>query len=153
MKSKAVMELSKLRGLSRREKKLIFSAWMLLWGLRLSLWLNPSQTIHRIQRRSAFQHNRVHFPVYQILWAIQFGSFFVLRPTCLAQGLAAKVMLSRFGYDSKLHLGVAKEDEKLEAHAWLTHQGQVILGDVGDLSRYRPLSSAKGQKNTLIWRS
>ena len=153
MRPKVIMELSKLRNLSKREKRLIFSAWMLLWGLRLSLWLNPSQTIQRIQRRSAFRHNVVHFPVYQILWAIQFGSFFVLRPTCLTQGLAAKTLLSRYGYDSKLHLGVTKEDERLEAHAWLTHQGQVVLGDVGDLSRYRPLSSARGQKSTLIWRS
>ncbi len=153
MKSKVVMELSKLRGLSRREKRLIFSAWLLMLGLRLSLWLNPSQTIHRIQRRSAFRHNVVHFPVYQLLWAIQFSSFFVPRATSLSQGLAAKVMLSRFGYDSKLHLGVAKEDEHFEAHAWLTHHGQVILGDVEDLSRYRPMSSAKGQKSSLIWRS
>ena len=153
MKLKAVMELSKLRGLSRREKKLMFSAWMLLWSLRLSLWLNPAATLNRVQRQSVNRYNVVHAPVYQILWVVQFTSHYVLRPTCLTQGLAAKALLAKFGYDSKLHMGVAHDDEKLEAHAWLTHQGQVILGDVEDLARYRPLSTAKGQENTLVWRS
>ena len=152
MKPKVVMDLSKLRGLSRREKRLIFSVWVKLWSLRLELWLNPARTLNQVQRRSVNRYNEVHAPVYQILWAIQFTSRYVIRPTCLTQSLAAKTLLARYGYDSKLHLGVAKEDEKLEAHAWLTHEGQVILGDVEDLSRYRPLSTAKGQKDTLVWR-
>jgi hypothetical protein len=150
---KVVMGLSKLRGLSKREKRMVFNVWMLLWGLRLALWFNPTQIVNRVQRRSPMRHSVRHAPVYQILWAIQFCSYYVLRSTCLTQGLAAKTLLARYGYDSKLHLGVAKNDEWLEAHAWLTHQGQVILGDVEDLSRYRPLSSAKGQKQTLVWRS
>jgi Transglutaminase-like superfamily len=153
MNSKAVMELSKLRGLSRREKKLIFSAWVLLWSLRVGLWFNPAMTLHRVQRRSVNRYNLVHAPVYQILWAIQFTSQYVARPTCLTQGLAAKSLLAKFGYESKLHMGVAQDDQKLEAHAWLTQHGQVILGDVEDLSRYRPLSTAKGHENTLVWRS
>jgi hypothetical protein len=153
MKQRLVMGLSKLRGLSKREKRLVFSAWMMLWSLRLGLWFNPSYVIQRIQRRSPKRHTVIHYPVYQILWAIQFCSYYVPGSTFLAQSLAAKTLLARYGYESKLHMGVAQNDQWLEAHAWLTHDGQVVLGDVDNLSRYRPMSSAKGQKQTLIWRS
>lgn len=147
------MGLSKLRGLSRREKKLVFNTLMLMWGVRLALWLNPNQTIRSVQRRAANKYHAVHFPVYQLLWAIQFASSYVVRPTSLAQGLTAKTLLAKYGYESKLHLGVVEAREKLEAHAWLTQQDQVILGDAEDLASFRPLSSARGQKQTLVWRS
>jgi hypothetical protein len=48
---------------------------------------------------------------------------------CLAQAMAAKAMLACRGTASRLHLGVkASAGADLEAHAWLTLDGAIIIG-------------------------
>lgn len=46
--------------------------------------------------------------------------------------------LARAGYDGRLHVGVATE-EAFEAHAWVTVDGEVLVGEHEDLGRFRPL--------------
>jgi len=58
------------------------------------------------------------------------------KSNCLAQALAAQVMLARRGVGSTLHLGVAREsirdgEDKLEAHAWLTVGETIVTGGAG----------------------
>jgi hypothetical protein len=39
-----------------------------------------------------------------------------------------------------LHIGVKRpENGKLDAHAWVESEGRVIVGQLGDLSRFSPL--------------
>jgi hypothetical protein len=52
------------------------------------------------------------------------------RPTCLRQALAVQRMLRRRGIPNRLHLGVASAREA-EAHAWITVDGQAVVGDNG----------------------
>ncbi len=60
--------------------------------------------------------------------------------TCLSRAMAGQRLLTGCGYFSKLHIGVAREKgEKLEAHAWLSLDGLIILGNAPDLDRYREL--------------
>ncbi len=60
--------------------------------------------------------------------------------TCLSRAMAGQRLLTGCGYCSKLHIGVAREKgEKLEAHAWLSLDGRIILGNTPDLDRYREL--------------
>lgn len=60
--------------------------------------------------------------------------------TCLSRAMAGQRLLTACGYFSKLHIGVAREKgEKLEAHAWLSLDGRIILGNAPDLDRYREL--------------
>jgi uncharacterized membrane protein YobD (UPF0266 family) len=94
-----------------------------------------------------------HAPVYQLIWAIQTATRFVSKPTSLTEALAAKALLAQYGYDSRLHVGVLKEGGIFHAHAWLTQAGDIILGDIENLSEYRPFSSIKGQKTNIVWRS
>jgi Transglutaminase-like superfamily len=148
-----VMQIETLRHLPNRDRRLVLKTMGLLWRVQLSLWFSPAlalETYHRIiVNRSSSQHA----PVYQILWAIQTASRLIPRATTLTEALAAKSMLARYGYDSKLHVGVVKAGENLQAHAWLTQGGDVLLGELEDLTVYRPLSTIKGQKNKLVWRS
>ncbi len=45
------------------------------------------------------------------------------------------------GQPADLRIGVAKSAEgRLEAHAWVEICGQIVFGDLPDLSRYKALS-------------
>jgi hypothetical protein len=60
--------------------------------------------------------------------------------TCLSKALAGSILFSSLGYQTKLHIGVSKENlSMLEAHAWLTLDGHVIVGYLSDLGRYQEL--------------
>jgi Transglutaminase-like superfamily len=54
------------------------------------------------------------------------------QSSCLAQAIAAKMMLQHRGICSTLYLGVAKDgDEGLVAHAWLRSGATVLTGEPG----------------------
>jgi hypothetical protein len=59
---------------------------------------------------------------------------------CLVQAIAAKLMLKRRGLPSTLHLGVAKEGNRLMAHAWL-RSGSVILTGGAGRQRFTTIST------------
>jgi hypothetical protein len=50
------------------------------------------------------------------------------RPTCLKKALVLYALLSRKGLDVQLMIGAARDGGLLDAHAWLEHQGRIILG-------------------------
>jgi hypothetical protein len=59
---------------------------------------------------------------------------------CLARALATQHLLAVNGYGAQLRIGVAKESSgKLEAHAWVEYQGNVIIGGLQHLSAFTPL--------------
>jgi hypothetical protein len=63
--------------------------------------------------------------------------------TCLAQALAAQVLLTRRGYPALLRIGVAKgERQQLQAHAWVESEGKIVIGG-SELERYTPLAVLK----------
>ena len=45
---------------------------------------------------------------------------------CLARALGLWWILRRRGVAASLHLGVRLKDRKLDAHAWVVHQGRVL---------------------------
>jgi len=50
-------------------------------------------------------------------------------PMCLSQALAVQVMLARRGYASRLRVGVTRGGAgQVEAHAWVEHEGRVLIG-------------------------
>jgi hypothetical protein len=58
---------------------------------------------------------------------------------CLAQALAAQVLLARAGVPTQLRIGVARSaGAPLRAHAWLERDGCVILGGSDKLARFTP---------------
>jgi hypothetical protein len=63
-----------------------------------------------------------------------------LRPTCLKKALVLFALLARRGVKARVLVGTAKSDGKLDAHAWIEHEGRVIMG--GPASKnYVPLWS------------
>jgi hypothetical protein len=48
------------------------------------------------------------------------------HPTCLEESLALWWLLGRQGIASELRIGVRKQDEKFEAHAWVERAGTAL---------------------------
>ncbi|WP_394729486.1 lasso peptide biosynthesis B2 protein [Altererythrobacter sp. GH1-8] len=60
------------------------------------------------------------------------------RSDCLVQALAAQRWLSAHSVAATIEIGVQRDAEsEFRAHAWLLHQGQVVLG--GEAGDFTPL--------------
>ena len=69
--------------------------------------------------------------------------YHVLKPTCLKRALVLYGLLRRKGIAVELVIGATKAGGKLEAHAWLEHQGLVTLGGP-EGEQYAPLHHVGG---------
>lgn len=77
------------------------------------------------------------------------------RSDCLVQAIAAARWLHRKGFAPQLHLGVARAAQhELKAHAWLTLDGVVIVGDLPGLEEtFAPiLELSPQQAERTSWR-
>lgn len=65
----------------------------------------------------------------------------VPRATCLVRAMAAQTVLALRGYESDIHVGVARErDAAFAAHAWLTSGSLIVTGDEnGESRRFAPI--------------
>ncbi|NEO81209.1 lasso peptide biosynthesis B2 protein [Moorena sp. SIO4G3] len=144
--------LRKFLRLTSRERQLVIKTFILLGLIRLGLWLLPFHRLRRLltkisqpspQAQGVNQTN-----LSKIVGAVNLSSRYMPGGVkCLARALSTQVLMSRCGYSPQLRIGVAKgEGGKLEAHAWVENQGQVVIGYLRDLSRFTPLPSFKGGK-------
>ena len=63
---------------------------------------------------------------------------------CLVRAITARGMLALYGYQSRLIIGVAKSPAgDLESHAWLEHNGKVVIG--GDVEPFTRLPDLDGK--------
>jgi hypothetical protein len=73
----------------------------------------------------------------QVVTTIHKASRILGENSCLSQALAGQLLLIRHGYESKLHIGVLKENGKLYAHAWLEREGMTVIGGPeSEIKRY-----------------
>jgi hypothetical protein len=58
--------------------------------------------------------------------------------TCLRQALLCRALLARYGIESELRVGVEMSpSEGFAAHAWVEHEGRVIIGGERARERYQ----------------
>jgi hypothetical protein len=65
---------------------------------------------------------------------------------CFARALTLQTLLARRGVATEVHIGFARaQGGAVEGHAWLTHEGHVIMGNLDDLERFEsaPVRAAK----------
>ena len=129
--------------LLQREKILFLRALLLLVDSRFSLQFRQFKNVarHFSRKASAQQPARVcSVSSVRVAALLNAASCFIPPPTCLSKALAGSVLFRSCGYQTLLHIGIAKEGgSMLDAHAWLTLDGSVIVGDRSDLGRYREL--------------
>jgi hypothetical protein len=65
----------------------------------------------------------------RVAYCVELSSrFYPFRPTCLKKALVLCFLLRRKGFDIQVQIGAAKDKGRLDAHAWVEHQGRIILG-------------------------
>lgn len=75
----------------------------------------------------------------RIVWAVEVADAKLPgERTCLVRSLTAEVLLLLYDIRPSHRIGV-HPDDGLEAHSWLELDGDVVIGDLEDLSRYEPL--------------
>jgi hypothetical protein len=146
----------KLRLLSWQQRRVILYACFLLNAVRLALWLLPFGTIRR-QLKTVLSvwichkvdHKTVNsVSVNFIVWTVAVaGRYAPGGAKCLARALTTQLLLNRYGYPHQLHIGVAKNaTQVLEAHAWIEYEGQVVVGGLSSLERFKSLSVAGARR-------
>lgn len=68
-------------------------------------------------------------PAARIIWAVRAAARRVPGTTCLSSALSLQRMLSASGHRSQVHIGVARDSSGFIAHAWLVHDGSVVIGE------------------------
>jgi hypothetical protein len=132
--------IAKFLQLEPPSRKLLTRTALLLWTIRISLWILPFPSLRRLLLRIRNRKPANHPPYTQqeIVWAVETASRAVVRPTCLVRALAADILLAREGYNSTINVGMTKRDDTLDAHAWVECDGAVLVGGF-ELERYKTL--------------
>ena len=139
--------LKKLLKLFWRQRRVLLYAYLSLNGIRLALWLFPFKVVRQqlttLSVKWGTRSPQPPISVGAIVWAITATSSFAPRGAkCLVKALTAQLLLSRYGHPHQVHIGVAMDaTQTLEAHAWVEYEDRVIMGDLNDLSRFKPLSA------------
>jgi hypothetical protein len=136
-------------GLSPLERRLALSCIALTAAVRVGLWLLPFRMMQRVcadrGRRREVRGDQAG--IQEIVRAVRLASRYVPSATCLVQAFTTQILLGRYGHEGEVHIGVAI-DAKLgfRAHAWVKHQGKVIVGGSEELECYSPMlvMDAKG---------
>ena len=135
------------------------TAWRLAWRalrvvvwVRVALWRWPYARVRErlVRRRVASRRapplwagdRDVAREPEALAWAVRAAARRVPRASCLTQALALDTLLTEADLDGIVRIGVARRpDGSFEAHAWVEHDGRVLIGGVPDLGRFSVLPS------------
>lgn len=121
--------LRKFRSLNPRERRLLLRTGLVVAFSRFALCALPFGWLKDYLARRAMDHPVPQdVSVAHIVWAVRTTAAYIPHASCLTQALAAKYQLDRSGRPSQIHIGVARENGGLLAHAWLECEGETVLG-------------------------
>jgi hypothetical protein len=137
--------LRKLVRTSWAEKGLLFRAAVLVLLIRIGLSVLSFKRLQSMLDGTADPARRKRTKdesyIDDVVWAVRALARRTLgdKP-CLVQALAARWMLGRAGFDTRLRIGVVKSPkQELLAHAWLDYDGDTVIGGRSSTSRFKPL--------------
>jgi hypothetical protein len=125
--------------LDSRDRLLLLRALVLVGTIRAGLCLLPFRVLQGLTERACCGPAAAR-PAERCVWAIRAASRFVPGATCLTQALAAQVLLARAGHDSRIEIGVTKDEQRFRAHAWVICGEKIVIGGA-DVERYVPLAA------------
>lgn len=142
--------IGKFFRLSGKEKKIFLQAVFFLISSRLSLQFKEfNEVVTHYGKQIGQQHpvEKRNISPARVVSLLEAGGKLIPFTTCLSKSLAGSVLMRKYGYTPLLHIGVAKESGGvLEAHAWLSLDGKIIVGNCNDLERYRELPLLLNEK-------
>lgn len=119
------------------EKALFTQAVFLVAALRAGLLFLPLVVVRRALRLFESRPRRFHSPT-SVLRAVERAARVGYLDNCLAKALAARALLARSGHAATLRVGTAPRGARLDAHAWLEREGEVVMGGGERSARYSP---------------
>lgn len=123
------------------DRLLLLRAAATLVAVRCALHL---VSIERL-RRWAGHLRDANRPADPIIWSVRTAARRVPGTTCLSSALALQRLLSSAGHPSQVHIGVARDASGFTAHAWLVHDGIVVIGEE-EHERYARLTAWDASK-------
>lgn len=136
-----MVRLRKFFYLPAEEKIIFLRALFLLVYVRFSLQFKQfKNAVKDVSRKAAAQNSVQKSCILppRVASLLNAAGNTLPYTTCLPRALAGSILFSSLGYQTKLHIGVTRENgSMLEAHAWLTLDGSVIVGYRSDLGRYQ----------------
>jgi hypothetical protein len=132
--------------LSRQERRLFGEAAVLLPSVHCLQQALPYKRWRVLLTRSGQMpvHQRARPTPDQLAHAVERARQLPGTYKCLPAAYALHIMLHRYGYASTVQVGVAHDPSgAVEAHAWVEHDGKVLIGALPDLVRFVPLPPLK----------
>jgi hypothetical protein len=138
--------LGKALRLPPGERAFLFQAWALFVFFEFALRVVPFRRLLVVARTAPSPRPLGSAPIAPPLWRLVrlvevAGRYATSNPTCLKQALVLSWLLRRRGVATSLHIGVARRDGRLAAHAWLERDDDVILGGLDRADYERLLAS------------
>lgn len=143
----AMKWVHKYISLSSQSRTLLIQAFLWLSLIHVGLRVIPLRHLHSVVKwaiaNATHQKPSDEIQIENIIWAIETATSYVPgHPKCLARALSTKILMHQYGYPCNLQVGVAKDrNAGLSAHAWIEHDGQVLIGGGRDLASFTPLPS------------
>lgn len=127
--------------LPRGDKVRLLSAALLLVLVRIGIAARPFGAVRAVLlRTAAAAGSRIpgRPSPERVVWAVDAADRHCPGDrTCLVRSLTSEALLRLYGYEPTHRIGVDKESEDgIAAHSWLEYEGDVLIGDLEDLSRY-----------------
>lgn len=136
-------QLRKVASLSWGERQLLATTAVLLVVSRSLLTLIGLDRTHRVLDllvRVLPPYVRIR-DLDRIPWALNVVDAVVpIYLSCLMRAIVGERLFAANGYQTEIHLGVAKDDA-FEAHAWVEYDSEIVIGEVDEHSRFQPLDS------------
>lgn len=122
-------------GLTRAERRVAVRALGLVVAFRLALWTLPARRVLAAAPRRRVRPAGV--APERTAWLVRAAARRVPDASCLTRALAVRWLLAQDGLESTLHFGHRRDERgAFAAHAWLEHEGRVLVGGEGGLSHY-----------------
>lgn len=129
-------------------------AWWRLAAIGLGLRLLSFRRVERLSAPRRTARSAGPEEIARCVWAAGAASRHHLRPMhCLERSLCLRQLLGRRGCETRLRIGVAREESRLLAHAWVELEGRPVGETESVMARFEPLlefeeAAASGR---LLW--
>jgi hypothetical protein len=138
--------IRRLVALSARERRLFAEAAVLLPSVHLLQQALPFRRWRSLLTRTKLVCARVsEAPTPgELARAVERARKLPGEYKCLPAAYTLHLLLHRHGYASTVQVGVARDVHgAVEAHAWVEHEGKILIGALPDLVRFVPLPPLK----------
>jgi transglutaminase superfamily protein len=132
--------MSRLRRLRPPDLWAFARAWIVLLVADIGLRLLPYPKLDRLLAAQPRKRKAGDEVIPRLAWATAAAArHHLYEMRCLPRALCLRWLLGRYGIEADLRIGVARQDDGLDAHAWVECQGRPVGEDLGVAERFAPM--------------